>query len=210
MGRSFVFIVVGLFFFLIAFYIFRSFSPFDSSKLEEIVNVEQIEKDDWESLNKAIEKKIDEGFVFEILSPNAYLFTGVVLAGILMIFAAVHILIDFLFFKNYYEKPSYFNAFRRGFVFVGIILSLIVFRFYKTETYIVIGLPVFIFLFEVLFGKSLLKLFLKIFGNPNMSKKEEFFMPRAENIEIEKSEPRNIDYREMGLIEADNSTSKNN
>lgn len=143
--------VIGLFAFGLSFYIVKNLSPLDFEKLQEIANEKQIDEDDEKSLNNEIHLIIERGFIFQYLTPSAYAALFLFMTSIFFLFSSLHMLIDKLFFKKFYEYPSNFMAFRRAFL-LAITLGTILFMNLYGFDLPTIGISILLaFLMEVMF-----------------------------------------------------------
>jgi len=102
-------------------YYVNNFSPFELSKIEELIKKQEVEEGDFNTLNEKISEIIDEGLILDYISINGYVGYGIAMMSIVFLFASVHIFFDKLFFKKYYERASFFDAFRRGLLIVAFI-----------------------------------------------------------------------------------------
>ena len=136
MRRVALYLFLGIIFSVLSFYLIQELSPFDTQKLEEIVEIQNI---------------IDRGLVFSYLSENAYIIGGSILASIFFIFISIHLFIDKLFFKNFYENASSFDAIRRGFLLILAIVFLIFSKLSKAENYVLILIVLLPFLLEFVY-----------------------------------------------------------
>lgn len=151
MNKVVVFLVLGIFFSVIGIYIFQNFTPLDTEKIQEIVVAEEIEDGDWESLNSKIQELARRGVITEYLSSSAYLGLLSLLSAVFSFFTLLHLLVDKLFFKNFYETPSLFNAVRRG-IFLDIAILLVIYmHIVRLELYMIILAPVTVFVAELVF-----------------------------------------------------------
>jgi|SRR5690606_23158868 len=151
MRRVVIYLIIGIFFGLIAYFLIHELSPFKMELLHELVESEGIAKGDFASLNSEIQNLIDRGLILSFLSENAYIVGFCILASIFFIFTAIHLVIDKVFFKNFYENPSHFDALRRGFLLV-LSLALAVFaKLSRAEVYIILLIFIVAILGEVVF-----------------------------------------------------------
>ncbi len=151
MKRVGIFLSLGIFLLLIARYFFENFPPYNIVQLQHLVEANNIQPGDWESLNDAIDVLIEKNQILNYLSNNAYIAAGILLAAIFSLFVAVHLVIDKFFFKNFYEKASLFDAVRRGFL-VCVALGLTIYlKLYGIEIQTIIFVDIFILAIEILF-----------------------------------------------------------
>ncbi len=115
----------------------------------------------WNKLNQVLEKQeittqkdtqkliIDyfrRGLISQYLNQNYVFLIG---SGIFLIisgiFGAIHILIDKLLFKKFFELPNIFQALRRSFLFASMVISLIWMSLQRIITIEIIILIILIF-----------------------------------------------------------------
>jgi hypothetical protein len=121
MKKAVIILVLGIFLSILAYFLLSELSPFKQDKLQELIELNQIEEDDFDSLNIAIQEVIDRGLIFQYLSENAYIVGAIILASLFCVFTAAHLFIDRIVFRNHFERPSLVSAFRRGFILVIVI-----------------------------------------------------------------------------------------
>lgn len=114
MRRVLLYLIFGISFISLGVFLVGELSPFDSSKIEELIVSENIVSGDIESLNQRLSEIEERGLLINYLSENAYIVGGIILLGIFMLFTGIHLVVDKIFFKNFYEKPSHFDALRRA------------------------------------------------------------------------------------------------
>lgn len=124
MKRFVILVALGSFLLVIARYFYLNFSPLNLDKIQSLIVDSNIRPGDWESLDGTIINLINSHRILDFLSPNAFIGFFTALVGGVLIFIAIHLLIDKFFFKNYFEKASVFDATRRG-VIIGIVISVI-------------------------------------------------------------------------------------
>lgn len=145
--------VVGLF---ILAYTIQQLPPFDWEKLDHDLELQQITSQS--GTRERVEELYTRGVLVEFLYPQgaAAFLIGLALS-ILSFFAAIHLALDKLFFKRFYEQPSLFPAVRRGVLLALFICGLFIFAAYNLFLIRILVLYVIAFIFvEVLFagGKS--------------------------------------------------------
>lgn len=151
MRIAFFALFVSIFFLGITYYFFVEVSPFDEAKIEEIVVANELKPGDEEALFFELDFIIERGLVMEYLSSNAYVGLASLATFFTLIFFALNLIIDKLFFKTLIDPPDYSLALRRSLEFalaLGAFLSLKL-RGINTEVallafVIALGLDVFI------------------------------------------------------------------
>ncbi|MEO6728318.1 MAG: hypothetical protein ABIM99_00185 [Candidatus Dojkabacteria bacterium] len=144
MKQFVVFLVIGIFFGLFSKYILSSpdISPLNLEMVQQLITDKSIGPDDSKKLDEAIHEVIDRGLIINYLSTNAYLLAFSLLATVLCFFVCIHLFVDKLFFKNFYEGASIFIAIRRGLLLCLSIGAIVFFKLYKVETYVLFLVPV--------------------------------------------------------------------
>lgn len=155
MRKGLIFLVIGIFFVGVSVYIFQTFSPFDPVALNELIHAKEISPGDWETLNAELSLLITNGAIMSYLSSNALLGGFTVLAAIFCFFNVLHLGIDKLFFKNFYEAPSLFDALRRGILFIIGVGAVIYMKLVLIDMYVIVLVPVILIIGEVIFNAYL-------------------------------------------------------
>lgn len=109
-------------------YFFDELSPINQDVLERIVIQEEIEIGDEGILYNVIEELIASGRWPIIVNSNIYTVLTIIFISLSCFFIAVHISVDKLFFKKFYETPNYHQAIRRGIIITLFTLSVITWR----------------------------------------------------------------------------------
>ncbi len=117
--------------------------PLSIDKLQEFVIEQEVEDEDFNGVLTSINQIIEEGRIFDYISPNTY--TGVFLLtlGITFLVGTIHFFIDKIFFKEFYENASLFDACRRGFIFASMLIIFFYLRLKNSpqdEIYISLGI----------------------------------------------------------------------
>ena len=135
----------------IFFYLLNSLSPWNvdavNTAIERFGLLTNVEFHDF------VKESVRDGSIFSLLNLKNLAILGVVgLVAVASAFSTIHFFVDKLFFKKFYEKPSVFNAVRRG-VLLGLLAeTFIMLRLLGSfELYIVAGCVVLVGLIEVLF-----------------------------------------------------------
>lgn len=152
MRKVLIFLVIGIFFAGVSVYIFQTFSPFDPVALNELIHAKEISPGDWETLNAELSVLITNGAIMSYLSSNALLGGFTILAALFCFFNVLHLGIDKLFFKNFYEPPALFDALRRGALFVIGVAAVVYMKLVLIDPYVVILVPVILIIGEIIFG----------------------------------------------------------
>jgi small-conductance mechanosensitive channel len=154
MKKILIFFVLGIFFAALANYLVSNTSPFDLEKLQKFSIDQEISDNDWEKFDSEIKEILDKGLIFNYLSGNAYLVALLILGSLFCFFAVLHLIIDKLFFKEYFEPPSLFDAIRRGIFFCAALSLIVLMRLYAVrDNYYLFIIPLFFLLFDYVFTK---------------------------------------------------------
>jgi hypothetical protein len=149
--------IIGTLLLITAYFLSRELSPLNLDKIEELILTEEIPSGDKEALNKAINELFERGIIVSYLSENAYVIVLSGLFGIFFLFVAIHLVIDKIFFKNFYETPSSVTAIRRGFLLVLTLGFLIFAKLNKAEGYLYLLIIIVPILLEIVVRLSINK-----------------------------------------------------
>jgi len=183
MKNVLIFLILGGFFSLLLFYILKEFSPFELSKIDTLIKTNALNPGEWDKLNSILKDIIDQGKVFEYLSNIAYIAFGVLLAAIFSFFTALHLFVDKLFFKNYYEKPSLFDAMRRAILLVATIALVVYMKLSLLENTVIVLVPVSAVIIELIFVSTI---------NPFINKRIKKNTPVEKPLEVKPQEPKDL------------------
>ncbi len=113
MRKSLISLLIAVFFSVLLTFISYSYSPFDNTGLENIVQRYGITEE--AEFREIIAKSVDLGVVWEFLDLRVLTAWSVALAGLVISFIVfLHLTIDKLFFKQFFEQPDVLIALRRG------------------------------------------------------------------------------------------------
>jgi len=108
-------------------YILYNFSPYDNAKLVDMASIFGVPN--AIELTDNINNLIDYGLIFSLIDPKLfYILLVLSFVFTLSFVSGVHMLIDKLFYKKFYEEPKTWPALRRGLLVYIILLSLVLFR----------------------------------------------------------------------------------
>ncbi|MCA9386847.1 hypothetical protein KC669_02310 [Candidatus Dojkabacteria bacterium] len=104
-------------------------SPFDIKKIQEYIEKNEIVQSDDENLNNVIEDLIKANQSIYYFSENTFIAATIFTFVITCFAASIHLVIDKLFFREFYETASIYIALRRGLLlalsfFIAVYLSL--------------------------------------------------------------------------------------
>lgn len=125
----------------LAYYLITRYPPFDLQKIQQLIELKQIEENDIDRLNAEIEAIKEGGLLINYLSPIVFAAFSLLISGIAGAIIATHLAIDKLFFKKFYEQPKMTTAVRRGLliaVLVGAIIVLNIFAYQQAYVLMVI------------------------------------------------------------------------
>jgi len=126
MRKSLVSLLIAIFFLVLLVFISSQYSPFDDSGLQSIVQRYGITESD--EFREIVSRSVDLGVVWEFLNFKVIIAWSVALAGVVISFVVfLHLTIDKLFFKQFFEQPNLLVALRRGvlvFLTIYMLLSL--------------------------------------------------------------------------------------
>lgn len=172
MKLVFVFLTTSVFFFLLSLFVVQNFSPFDISKLQEIVSSTEITSSSPEKLDVEIASLISKGLLFDYLSTNAYLAFGLLVCAASSFFAAIHLFVDKVFFKSIWQTPSLFNALRRSILLIITLVLVVYLKLLRVDTLSLLLVPISTLVIEFIYisvEKDLKNIKNKIFKKPETS-----------------------------------------
>ena len=161
MRKAVIYIILGIFFIVVAVYIIKTESPFKVDMIQDLATQQEIPRNDYDQVSKLIQSLIDRGIIFEYLSVNTYIVAALLLFGIFCLFTTMHLIVDKFFFKKFYENPTEFDAIRRALLFSLTIGLMVFFNLYRIEVYVVLSVPLFFLIFELLTGRYFKKIYEK-------------------------------------------------
>lgn len=171
----FIFTCLALFFGGLSYYFVTSVSPFDLDKMQELAEENLIEKEEWEQLDYQIEYLIERDIILEYFSPDAYVGLVSIALTIVFSFSAIHVVLDKLLFKKFFEKPSIFNALRRGVLIGGTLLAMLYFKLYGLDYYTIAAIPAFILVVELWISLYIIDAFKRRMKRQSEKAKEDQF-----------------------------------
>lgn len=114
MRNAILIFIIGSTFLLLFVYLAGSVSPFDTEKLETLIEERKIQKNDRAELEAIIQNIADGPNAIYYLSSSFLSGVAIMIAGTGLVFISFHLALDKLFFKKFFEPPSLQNAVRRG------------------------------------------------------------------------------------------------
>ena len=118
---------LALIFGLLVFYIAFRYTPYNADKLMELAGNEGVLNADVFTDN--IDSLIEYGLLIPILDQQIF-YIEIVLSGLFIVclVGAIHMLVDKLFYKKFYESPAVWKAIRRGVIVFSVLLGWFFFR----------------------------------------------------------------------------------
>lgn len=159
-----IFLALSLLLSLIGYYFILNTTPIKFEKLEQIIQRESIPQDSEEELWAYVDSEIEKGYIFEYLSNEAYIVVALLSFSVFFTLTSIHLLIDKLFFKKFFQKPSMFNACRRSAVLILSFFGFSGLYLINSEWYVYTFFPVLVVLLEIIFSSIV---------NPTSSPQEE-------------------------------------
>ncbi|MDQ6985551.1 MAG: hypothetical protein Q9M76_04610 [Candidatus Dojkabacteria bacterium] len=133
-------------------YIFTNFPPFDIDKIQQLAIDKGIEEDDFDSLNEEIDLLIEEKEVLNYATNNLYLGGLSLTIAIFFYIISIHIALDKLFFKKFFEEPKYFVAARRSLIISTTFISILFLNLNGVDRNTLLGILALAILIEFIFG----------------------------------------------------------
>lgn len=120
--------------FALTAYLLTILNPFDEAAISELISSQSI-KSSTEFI-ELIKELIAKGLVTDYLNfKNILIISATGLAAIICLFFVIHLIVDKLFIKKFYEQPSMFNAGRRGVMVALAIAGIVISKVYGGEWY---------------------------------------------------------------------------
>jgi hypothetical protein len=129
MKKSLISFSLAILFMGILYYLSIYFSPFDQEEIQKNIEIYRIESN--EEFEEYIYELLDYGLIVTVLdTQNVSLWLFIFGCMVVNIIASLHLFIDKLFYKKFFEDPSLFDAYRRGTLIYLFIVSIIILKFY--------------------------------------------------------------------------------
>lgn len=128
MRQTVIIFIAAVLFLLLFGYITQNLSPWNQTEVKSAILNYNLKSDD--EFNLFIQDALNYGQISRFLDARNILIWVIVLGvSVVLAFAAVHLFLDKLFFRKFYEKPSMLYAVRRGIIFYLFLVGLIALRF---------------------------------------------------------------------------------
>lgn len=147
--------VIGIAVGLVSFYFFRSLPPLDLVKVQELIVEKKIGIDNQEGLYNEIQNLVSTGEIIGYFSPNIFIGFGMLMLSIAFVFVSMHLAVDKLFFRKYYETPSISSAMRRSIIFCICIASMVYMKLNLLDNLTLLAIPVVYLLIEIIITRIL-------------------------------------------------------
>lgn len=169
----------------IVLYFINNYPPINLEKLQQDIVQLDILRNEDEKFNNLISNIIKPENILNYLLPEAYITLFLIIFILWGLFVILHLLVDKLFFKLFYEKPNFSNAYRRGVFFVILIIYRIISEFYKLDINFFVSLVLFLILIEYVVMNKLIKVnfsFINIFSRLKESFQNQKTVPTNKTI----------------------------
>lgn len=113
MRKVFTTIIIGAFFLAITIYLVNNVSPWNQDLLFTYLDKFEITR--GEEFSRFVEESIKAGIILDFLDfKNIIILSVCGFLAFISLFASVHMFVDKLFYKKFYEEPDHIAALRRG------------------------------------------------------------------------------------------------
>lgn len=151
MRRGLLSLLIAIFFGTLLLFISFNYSPYDVDGLDNIIQRYGITEED--ELLEVIQRSIELGIAWEFLDVGILTAWIFIMAGfVISLFTSVHLFIDKLFFRKFFETPKLRPAIRRGIMLYLMILAMLGLRLMGAfEWYTVLITTTLLIVMEVIF-----------------------------------------------------------
>jgi|GEM_PF-2114136 len=113
MKYTWIFLILAFFFAYISSFLVRTQSPWDKEKLNADFEAAEIETND--QAMEFVKENLELGLIFDYLNLQKFLLVSVFIGLTISCgFSSIHVLIDKLLFRKFYEDPNWKAGLRRG------------------------------------------------------------------------------------------------
>lgn len=124
MRRSLISLLITIFFSVLLTFVSYNYSPFEASGLENIIQRYGITEES--EFREVVKKSVGLGVVWEFLNVGIVAAWSFALAGLVISFVVfLHLTVDKLFFKQFFEQPDLMPALRRGVLIFFVVYTLL-------------------------------------------------------------------------------------
>ncbi len=123
MKKVLISLTIGVFSIVLFLYLVDTLSPWNEVILREYI--EKFSIDSGTEFNEFIDDSINAGIIFDYLNlKNVFILFGFGFTAAVSFLASLHMFVDKLFFKKFYEDPNTTTAIRRS-IWVPLLFSII-------------------------------------------------------------------------------------
>lgn len=127
MKKALIVLVVSAFLLGLIVYIGFNFSPYDNTKLTDIATA--VGFSDPSILTDNVDDMVAYGLVFSLIDVKVFAVMVILsFAFVVTLVGGIHMLVDKLFYKKFYEEPRIWPAVRRGVIIYLVIFGIMFFR----------------------------------------------------------------------------------
>lgn len=127
MRRGLLSLLIAIFFGTLLLFISTNYTPFDKDGLMNIIQRYGITEEN--ELLEVIGRSIELGIVWEFLDVRILISWIFIMAGfVISLFTSIHLFIDKLFFRKFFESPNIRPAIRRGIMFYFLLFAIVALR----------------------------------------------------------------------------------
>jgi len=124
MRRGLLSLLIAIFFGTLLLFISFNYSPFNVDGLDNIIQRYGITEED--ELLEVIQRSIELGIAWEFLDVGILTAWILIMAGfVISFFTSIHLFIDKLFFRKFFESPKIQPAIRRGIMLYFLIFAFV-------------------------------------------------------------------------------------
>lgn len=124
MRRGLLSLLIAIFFGTLLLFISTNYTPFDKDGLMNIIQRYGITEEN--ELLEVIRRSIELGIAWEFLDIRILISWIFIIAGfVISLFTSIHLFIDKLFFRKFFESPNIRPAIRRGVMFYFLFFAIV-------------------------------------------------------------------------------------
>jgi hypothetical protein len=156
MRKYFILLILSVFFAFVTYYLLQTLNPFDTAKIAQLAESQNIAV--VEELKEVEIELIQKGLILEYLDLRHLII--ILLVGSLSVisgFTFVHLVVEKVVFRKFYQQPSTYTAVRRGAFLCLAIITAILYRLYAAEAYLTFVTWILLFVMEVIITRVLAK-----------------------------------------------------
>ncbi len=156
MRKYFILLILSIFFAGVTYYLLQTLNPFDVEKINQLAASQNITV--VQELKEVQAELIQKGLILEYLDIRHLII--ILLVGSLSIISAftfLHIVVEKIVFRKFYQQPAVYTAVRRGSLLCLAIVTTIIYRFYAAEIYLTLVTWLLLFVLEVIITRVVAK-----------------------------------------------------